>query len=53
MATITFQKMLADGYNEKEILYYLHIYLGHSSINETEYYFYFNNIIKDNFGGSK
>lgn len=48
MATNSFKTLLSKGYNEKEILYYLHIYLGHASINETEYYFYFNNVIKDN-----
>lgn len=48
MATNSFKALLSKGYNEKEILYYMHIYLGHASINETEYYFYFNNVIKDN-----
>lgn len=47
MATTSFLNLKDQGYAEKEILYYLHIYLGHSSINETEYYFYFNNIIKE------
>lgn len=47
MATTTFLNLKKQGYDEKEILYYLHIYLGHSSINETEYYFYFNNVIKE------
>lgn len=47
MATTSFLNLINQGYSEKEVLYYLHIYLGHSSINETEYYFYFNNIIKE------
>lgn len=47
MATNSFKKLLSKKYKETEILYYLHCYLGHASINETEYYFYFNNIIKD------
>lgn len=47
MATTSFLNLKNQGYDEKEILYYLHIYLGHSNINETEYYFYFNNIIKE------
>jgi integrase/recombinase XerD len=48
MATNSFKILLSKGYTEKEILYYLHLYLGHKTINETEYYFYFNNVIKDN-----
>ena len=48
MATNSFKNLLSNGYEDKEILYYLHLYLGHKSINETEYYFYFNNVIKDN-----
>lgn len=48
MATNTFSKLLKEGYDEKIVLYYLHLYLGHNSIEETEYYLYFNKSIKDN-----
>lgn len=48
MATTSLLNLLKDGYDEKEILYYLHIYLGHSTIEETEYYLYFTKSIKDN-----
>lgn len=46
-ATTTILNLLNKENNEEQILYYLHIYLGHKSIEETEYYFYFTNVIKE------
>lgn len=36
-----FNQMLDKGYDENVIIIYLHKYLGHKSINETEYYLHF------------
>lgn len=36
-----FNQMLEKGYNENVIVLYLHKYLGHKSIHETEYYLHF------------
>lgn len=36
-----FNQMLEKGYDEDVILIYLHRYLGHKSIHETEYYLHF------------
>ena len=33
--------MLKKGYDENVIIIYLHKYLGHKSIHETEYYLHF------------
>lgn len=37
----TYSLMLKKGYDENVILAYLHRYLGHNSIRETEYYLHF------------
>lgn len=36
-----FNQMLEKGYDEDAIIVYLHKYLGHQSIHETEYYLHF------------
>lgn len=42
-----FNQMLEKGYNENVIIIYLHKYLGHKSIHETEYYLHFTDYNKN------
>lgn len=43
----TFNQMLEKGYDENVIIVYLHKYLGHKSITETEYYLHFTDYNKN------
>ncbi len=43
----TFNQMLEKGYDENVIIVYLHKYLGHKSIAETEYYLHFTDYNKN------
>lgn len=42
-----FNQMLEKGYDENVIIIYLHKYLGHKSIHETEYYLHFTDYNKN------
>ena len=42
-----FNQMLDKGYDENVIILYLHKYLGHKSIHETEYYLHFTDYNKN------
>ena len=42
-----FNQMLKKGYDENVIVLYLHKYLGHKSIHETEYYLHFTDYNKN------
>lgn len=42
-AVTTFNNMYKKNYSEEQILYYLHIYMGHTEISSTEKYIHFTN----------
>ncbi len=43
----SFNQMLEKGYDENVVIVYLHKYLGHKSISETEYYLHFTDYNKN------